>query len=87
MATATRRTAPVVLVHGYGGYRSRWWPLELELELRQASSTNIRTVADNPVTTTVTGILGILRALAFLGSVRQLHLDAQGPGAPAPLAV
>ena len=39
---------PVVLVHGYGGHRSHWLPLELEL--RRAGFVNVRTVTYNPVT-------------------------------------
>jgi pimeloyl-ACP methyl ester carboxylesterase len=80
--SAMRCTTPVILVHGYGGNRSHWLPLELEL--RRAGFANVHTVAYNPVTTTLAGTAGALRtacreAMAASGS-NHVHLVGHSLG-------
>src|SRR5436305_1936675 len=73
---------PVVLVHGYGGHRSHW--LSLELELRRAGFVNVRTVTYNPVTKSLGAIARALtttchEALQAAGS-DHLHLVGHSLG-------
>lgn len=73
---------PVVLVHGYGGHRSHWLPLELEL--RRAGFMNVRTVTYNPVTKSLGAIARALattchEALRAAGS-DHLHLVGHSLG-------
>lgn len=56
---ATPNRTPVVLVHGYGGNRSNWLPLELALS--RAGFLNIHTAAYNAMTTSLGGIARALR--------------------------
>jgi predicted alpha/beta hydrolase family esterase len=51
---ATLHHAPVVLVHGYGGSRSAWLPLEREL--RRAGFVNVHATAYNAMTTSLDDI-------------------------------
>jgi pimeloyl-ACP methyl ester carboxylesterase len=58
--TATPCLTPVVLVHGYGGNRTSWLPLELEL--RQAGFVNVHhPAAYNPLTISLPAIAKALR--------------------------
>jgi pimeloyl-ACP methyl ester carboxylesterase len=50
----SRRSAPVVLVHGYGGSPAAWLPLDREL--RRAGFTNVHAVAYNAMTTSLDDI-------------------------------
>jgi pimeloyl-ACP methyl ester carboxylesterase len=51
--------APVVLVHGYGGSRANWLPLELAL--RRAGFENVHTASYNSVTATLSGVAAGVR--------------------------
>jgi pimeloyl-ACP methyl ester carboxylesterase len=51
---STLRSAPVVLVHGYGGSPASWSPLEREL--RRAGFTNVHAAAYNAMTTSLEDI-------------------------------
>jgi pimeloyl-ACP methyl ester carboxylesterase len=75
---ATPCRTPVVLVHGFGGNRTNWVPLRLEL--RRAGFTNVHAVAYNSATAGLSGIAAALRTtcLQALESAGSSHLHLVG---------